>query len=98
VQHRVVDFTTKRILDGVRISAMTVRRQLHAIDKPRFQIVHEMIGATGVPLAYKPTRDESEPWIPKGEQFGLPTRIGATDVGGRQRIAGNFVLDASPRN
>src|SRR5438876_5343668 len=54
LQHCIVDFTTKRILDRVKISAMTVRGQLDAIDKPTFQIVHEVICATGVALADKP--------------------------------------------
>src|SRR2546427_3533341 len=53
---RIVNLTAKCIFDRVKISAMAVCRQLNAIDKPRFQIVHEMISATCIALSDEPAR------------------------------------------
>jgi hypothetical protein len=57
LQHRVINLGTEGVLDRAQICAMSICRELNAIRQPRFQIVNEMVRATGVTMTDKPARN-----------------------------------------
>lgn len=58
VQHRVINLCAECILHGVQIGPVAVRSQLHAMRQTRFEIVNEVIRATGMALADEPTGNQ----------------------------------------
>jgi hypothetical protein len=58
LQHRKINLAAKCIFNRCQISAMAVRRELNAIRKAFFQIVHEMIRAARVAPSDEPARHE----------------------------------------
>ncbi len=58
MQHRVIDFGAKRILDRLQIRRVSIRGQLHSICQAALKIVDKMIRRATVACADVPTRNE----------------------------------------
>lgn len=58
VQHAVVDVLSKGIIDGVDVDLEAISGQLDVIGETARKILNKLCGATSIPLAEEPARNE----------------------------------------
>jgi hypothetical protein len=58
LQHREINLRAERIFNRCQIRTMAVRRELHAIREAIFQVMHEVVSASGIAFPDEPARNQ----------------------------------------